>query len=113
MLLGSLTALLWTIHDFYVTEKGTLAPWDPPSKLVIVGLYKFTRNPMYLAVLGFVFGYGLLAGSPLLIGYGSALVLGFHLRIMISEEPALLRKLPAEWAQYTRTTNRWLPRISA
>jgi len=43
-------ALLWCVRDFYVSGKGTLAPWAPPRNLVVVGLYRYTRNPMYVAV---------------------------------------------------------------
>src|SRR6185436_8584710 len=43
--------LLWCVRDFYVAGKGTLAPWDPPRHLVSVGLYRYSRNPMYVGVL--------------------------------------------------------------
>src|SRR5689334_11565608 len=56
--------LLWCVRDFYTIGKGTLAPWDPPKKLVIVGLYRYVRNPMYIGVLGLVAGWSLIAGSP-------------------------------------------------
>ncbi len=60
-----LFALLWTVRDFYVAGKGTLAPWDPPRHLVVVGLYGYTRNPMYMGVITVVAGWALLRGSPL------------------------------------------------
>jgi protein-S-isoprenylcysteine O-methyltransferase Ste14 len=48
--------LLWCVRDFYKIGKGTLAPWDPPKKPVILGLYRFVRNPMYIGVLSCVAG---------------------------------------------------------
>jgi len=58
--------LLWCIRDFFVAGRGTLAPWDPPKHLVIVGLYRIVRNPMYIAVVTMVFGWSMIAGSRLL-----------------------------------------------
>ena len=59
MLVG-LGWLLWCVRDFYVSGKGTLAPWDPPKKLVVVGLYRHVRNPMYVGGLTLVAGWALL-----------------------------------------------------
>ena len=56
MLAGAIV-LLWCVRDFYVSGKGTLAPWDPPEKLVVIGLYRYVRNPMYVGVLLLVFGW--------------------------------------------------------
>ena len=78
-LLSGLVVLLWCVRDFYVV--GTLAPWDPPRQLVIIGLYRFTRNPMYVT-LGCVLGWSLIAGSPLLLGYVALLATAFHLRVI-------------------------------
>jgi len=50
VIIGSVL-LLWCMRDFYVAGKGTLAPWSPPRNLVVVGLYRFSRNPTSLAVL--------------------------------------------------------------
>src|SRR5690348_13258140 len=99
VLLFSLGILLWCVRDFYVIGKGTLAPWDPPKKLVIVGLYRFMRNPMYVGVLGCVVGWGVIAGSPLLAGYTGLLAIGFHLRVILYEEPTLARLFGSDWTQ--------------
>ena len=103
--------LLWCVRDFYVFGKGTLAPWDPPKTLVVVGLYRFLRNPMYLGVLGVVAGWCLLTGSPLLAVYTCLLALGFHLRVIFYEEPTLAGQFTNEWAQYCGRVNRWLTRL--
>jgi protein-S-isoprenylcysteine O-methyltransferase Ste14 len=49
-LLAGFVALLWCVRDFYVSGKGTLAPWSPPAELVVAGLYRHSRNPMYIAL---------------------------------------------------------------
>jgi protein-S-isoprenylcysteine O-methyltransferase Ste14 len=101
--------VLWCVRDFYVIGKGTLAPWDPPRRLVIVGLYQFMRNPMYVGVLGCVAGWSLIIGSPLIAAYTGMLAIGFHLRVIFYEEPTLARQFGDEWIQYRATVNRWLP----
>ena len=98
------------VRDFYVLGKGTVAPWDPPKILVIGGLYRFMRNPMYVGVVGVVAGWSLVAGSPLLAIYTGFLAIGFHLRVVLHEEPRLARQFPVEWPQYSRKVNRWLPK---
>jgi protein-S-isoprenylcysteine O-methyltransferase Ste14 len=109
-LLGAgLVLLLWCVRDFYVSGKGTLAPWDPPRHLVVVGLYRFVRNPMYVAVLTIVAGWGVAYRSPPLGVYLLVLAAGFHLRVVMGEEPWLLRRYGAEWERYCATTPRWLP----
>ena len=112
VLLCGLGLLLWCVRDFYVIGKGTLAPWDPPKNLVIVGLYRFIRNPMYVGVLGFVAGWSLIAGSPLLTAYTGALAVAFHFRVVFYEEPTLARQFGREWTQYQCTVNRWLPKVN-
>jgi protein-S-isoprenylcysteine O-methyltransferase Ste14 len=109
--LGSF-GLLWCVRDFYVAGKGTLAPWDPPKRLVVVGLYRYTRNPMYISVFMLVGGWALLAGSPLLGVYLILLTLAFHLRVLWHEEPLLSKQFPSEWAAYSAHVPRWLPRLA-
>jgi protein-S-isoprenylcysteine O-methyltransferase Ste14 len=86
--------LLWCVRDFYVSGKGTLAPCDPPKRLVVVGLYRFVRNPMYVAVLTVVLDWSLVFGSTWLAIYIVALTMAFHLRVLQYEEPRLRHNLP-------------------
>ena len=110
VLLFGLGVLLWCVSDFYVIGKGTLAPWDPPKKLVVAGLYRFTRNPMYVGLLGWVSGWSVIAGSPLLVGYTGLLAIAFHLRVILYEEPTLAQQFGCDWMQYRTAVNRWLPK---
>jgi protein-S-isoprenylcysteine O-methyltransferase Ste14 len=107
---GGLFILLWCVRDFYISGKGTLAPWSPPKDLVIVGLYCFSRNPMYVGVLVLVSGWALTAGSPLLVCYFVVLATGFHLRVVFYEEPHLSKLFGAGWKSYSSSVPRWLPR---
>lgn len=104
--------LLWCVRDFYVSGKGTLAPWDPPKHLVVVGLYRFTRNPMYVGISLLLAGWSLLAASPWLAGYGVILAIAFHLRVLLYEEPRLRKQFGDEWFSYAATVPRWLWRLS-
>jgi protein-S-isoprenylcysteine O-methyltransferase Ste14 len=103
--------LLWCVKDFFKVGKGTLAPWDPPRHLVVVGLYRTVRNPMYLAVLVLVAGWAVLYLSVTLFEYWLILVAGFHVRVVAFEEPWLRRQFGAEWEVYSASVSRWLPRL--
>ena len=103
-------ALLACVRDFYVVGKGTLAPWAPPSRLVVVGLYRHVRNPMYLAVLTLVGGLALLGGSVRVLAYGVVLALVFDARVRWAEEPRLASAFGPDWASYRAAVRRWWPR---
>ena len=103
--------LLWCVRDFYVSGRGTLAPWEPPKQLVLVGLYRFVRNPMYVGVLFLVLGWALFFKSSFLAGYAVLLAVGFHLRVVMHEEPWLDNKFGQQWRAYKAEIPRWLPRI--
>lgn len=100
--------LLWCVRDFYVAGRGTLAPWAPPERLVVVGLYRWTRNPMYVAVVVILSGWALGFGSRTLWLYAGAVAIGFHLRVVLGEEPWLARTHGEEWAAYRARVPRWL-----
>jgi protein-S-isoprenylcysteine O-methyltransferase Ste14 len=103
--------LLWCVRDFYVSGKGTLAPWDPPKRLVMVGLYQFTRNPMYVGIALLLSGWSLLAASPLLAGYTVMMAIAFHLRVVLYEEPRLKKQFGEGWASYAAAVPRWPCRL--
>jgi protein-S-isoprenylcysteine O-methyltransferase Ste14 len=100
-------ALLWCVRDFYVSGKGTLAPWAPPTNLVTVGLYRFTRNPMYVAVTLILLGWSIASGSLGLFIYTIIVAVAFHLRVVLGEEPWLARTYGAQWEEYARRVPRW------
>jgi len=105
---AGLAVLLWCVGAFYVVGKGTLASWSPPRKIVTVGLYRLSRNPMYVGVLLVITGWALLFRSPLLAGYAAAVALVFHLQLLLHEEPWLARTFGDEWAAYRKRVPRWI-----
>jgi protein-S-isoprenylcysteine O-methyltransferase Ste14 len=104
--------LLWCVRDFYVAGRGTLAPWSPPKHLVIVGLYRFSRNPMYIAVILILSGWAIGFSSPGLALYAVAVVILFHLRVIFHEEPWLESKFGEGWVRYRADVPRWIGRRS-
>jgi protein-S-isoprenylcysteine O-methyltransferase Ste14 len=107
LLFGGSVALLWCVRDFYVRGKGTLAPWSPPSNLVIVGLYRYSRNPMYVAVILVLLGWAFSFGLPALWLYAIVVATAFQLRVLFGEEPWLARTHGAQWHEYASRVPRW------
>ena len=111
MIAVGLAILLDSFARFAIQGLGTPAPIAPPEHLVISGLYRYVRNPMYVAVLLLIFGQGLLFGNVYLLGYGTIVWLGFFAFVILYEEPALRRKFGAEYERYCSRVPRWLPRV--
>jgi len=107
-----LSIIFICVTSFYKTGKGTLAPWDPPKKIVVKGLYRFMRNPMYLGVVVLVIGWCVFYGSPILLLYTISLAIGFHIRVVRFEEPWLKKEFGDQWEKYHKNVHRWLPRIT-
>jgi protein-S-isoprenylcysteine O-methyltransferase Ste14 len=103
-----LALLLWCVRDFYAAGKGTLAPWDPPRRLVTTGLYRFSRNPMYVAVLVILAGWAVAYGSPTLMIYAVVVAVAFHLRVLLYEEPKMAQLFGAQWDEFRSRVPRWL-----
>jgi protein-S-isoprenylcysteine O-methyltransferase Ste14 len=92
---------------------GSPAPIYPTERLVVTGLYRHVRNPMYLAVEAVIFGQALLLGNAVLLIDGAAVALAFHLFILDYEEPTLERAYGAQYATYRANVPCWLPRFTA
>lgn len=102
-----LVLLLWCVRDFYVAGKGTLAPWAPPRRLVTIGLYRYSRNPMYIAVILMLCGWAIGFQSVRHWIYAGGVAAAFHLRVVFGEEPWLARTQGDEWARYKAQVPRW------
>ncbi|TMB54178.1 MAG: isoprenylcysteine carboxylmethyltransferase family protein, partial [Deltaproteobacteria bacterium] len=90
---------------------GTPAPIAPPERLVVSGGFRYVRNPGYIAVVSMVVGQGLFLGSKAVLVYAACLALGFHLFVVLYEEPALRGQFGEQYAAYCRRVARWLPRV--
>ena len=102
---------LWCACDFAVKGLGTPAPIDAPRVLVVKGLYRFTRNPMYVGVAAMIAGQAGYYRSASLGIYLLIVLLAFHTFVRLYEEPALRRLFGEQYEVYCRTVPRWLPRL--
>jgi protein-S-isoprenylcysteine O-methyltransferase Ste14 len=107
-LVAGIIILLWCVREFHVAGKGTLAPWMPPKHLVVSGLYRLSRNPMYVGVSLILWGWAIGFQSRPLTAYALVVMLAFHLRIVFGEEPWLAETHGAQWQRYKASVPRWL-----
>jgi protein-S-isoprenylcysteine O-methyltransferase Ste14 len=90
---------------------GTPAPVAPTQHLVVGGLYRYVRNPMYLAVVGAITGQALLLGRPTLLIYAALVAAAVASFVYGYEQPTLARQFGAEYDDYRRAVPAWLPRL--
>ena len=100
--------LLWCVGEFHSAGKGTLAPWSPPKTLVTTGPYRWSRNPMYIGVILTLWGWAAGFHSYALAVYAIALMIGFHLRVVLAEERWAVRDFGDAWQRYKAAVPRWL-----
>lgn len=105
------TAGVWAMWCFARIGGGTPAPWDPPTRLVVRGPYRYSRNPMYVCVPIIILGEAFVYGSSLVLGYVAVVLIGFHLRIVLFEEPLLQAEFGDEFRAYASRVPRWVGRI--
>jgi protein-S-isoprenylcysteine O-methyltransferase Ste14 len=108
---AGLPILLDSFARFALQGLGTPAPVMPPKHLVVTGLYRHVRNPMYVAVTALIVGQGLLFGSVAVLEYGAIVWAGFFLFVLAYEEPALDSQFADEYKRYRANVRRWVPRI--
>lgn len=113
LIAAGLPILLDSFARFAMQGLGTPAPVAPTQHLVVTGLYRYVRNPMYVAVVSMILGQGLLFGNVRVLEYGLAVWLAMHLFVVFYEEPTLRGKFGAEYEEYCRNVSRWLPRLRA
>lgn len=97
---------------FAIKGLGTPAPVFPTRHLVVTGLYRFVRNPMYVAVVAAIIGQGLIFGNTGVLLYGAIVWIAFHLFVIAYEEPTLRAAFGDEYERFRRDVPRWIPRLS-
>jgi protein-S-isoprenylcysteine O-methyltransferase Ste14 len=107
-----LIGLLDSFARFAVQGVGTPAPVFPTRHLVVSGLYRYVRNPMYVAVVSAILGQGFVFGNARVLGYGAIVWLLFHLFVLAYEEPTLKASFGVEYDAFRKAVPRWIPRLT-
>jgi protein-S-isoprenylcysteine O-methyltransferase Ste14 len=106
-----LALVAWTVRLFVGVGRGTLAPWNPTSTLVVRGPYRYVRNPMITGVATILAGEALLFRSWGIVVELAIFVVVNALYFPLVEEPGLRRRFGAEYEEYRARVPRWLPRM--
>lgn len=112
LLLAGIAVLAESFVRFVVKGRGTPAPLLPTRHLVVSGLYRYVRNPMYIAVAATIFGQALVFGSRGLLGYGAFICVCFHVFVLAYEEPSLHARFGNRYEGFCAAVPRWIPRLS-
>lgn len=111
LLAAGIGVLTYAFRQFAIEGLGTPAPIAPPTTLVVRGLYRYVRNPMYLAVLATILGQGMVLGRPVLFGYAACVAAVFAAFVRFYEQPTLTRRYGAQYQAYLRDVPGWWPRL--
>jgi protein-S-isoprenylcysteine O-methyltransferase Ste14 len=110
LLAAGVVALLHAFARFVVEGIGTPAPVAPTERLVVGGLYRYVRNPMYLAVAATIVGQALALGRPILLLYAAAFAVAVAAFVHWYEEPTLRRQFGEQYEAYRTAVPAWWPR---
>ena len=111
LLVAGIAVLLDAFARFVREGRGTPAPVAPTEQLVVGGLYRHVRNPMYLAVEAAILGQALLLGRTVLLAYAVVIGVAFWAFVRLYEEPTLARRYGEEYEAYRRAVPAWWPRL--
>jgi protein-S-isoprenylcysteine O-methyltransferase Ste14 len=111
LIVAGAVVLLDAFARFVVEGLGTPAPVAPTERLVVGGLYRHVRNPMYLAVGATIVGQALLLSRPILLLYAAAFAVVVLAFVRGYEEPTLERRFGTEYEEYRRAVPGWWPRL--
>ncbi len=111
LIAAGMLVLLSAFVRFVIEGIGTPAPVAPTQHLVVGGLYRYVRNPMYLAVLAIIVGQAIVLRSPILFGYAAMVALAFLAFVISYEEPTLRRTFGEDYEAYRRAVPGWWPRF--
>ena len=111
LVFAGLPVLLDSFARFALQGLGTPAPIFPTRHLVVSGLFRYVRNPMYVGVVSLILGQGLFFGSVRVLAYGVAVWVGFYLFVLIYEEPTLRNNFGLEYEEFCANVPRWIPRL--
>ncbi len=110
LLLTSVILMVACIRIFTNVGEGTLAPWAPTQKLVVVGIYRYMRNPMITGVVLGILGESIILSNYAVFLWFLFFFIGNHIYFIKSEEPGLLKRFGQEYVEYFENVPRWLPR---
>ena len=110
LIVAGAAVMIRAFARFVVEGLGTPAPAAPPERLVVGGLYRYVRNPMYVALLATITGQALLLGRASLVVYAAVVWAVTFAFVRGYEEPALRRRFGTEYDSYRRAVPGWLPR---
>ena len=110
LIVAGLPGLIDSFARFALQGLGTPAPIAPPQNLVVTGLYRYVRNPMYVAVVAVILGQAILFGDWRLMTYGGLMWLAFHGFVLAYEEPVLAESFGAQYEDFRANVPRWIPR---
>ena len=112
LIVAGLPGLVDSFARFALQGLGTPAPIAPTQNLVVTGLYRYVRNPIYIAVVAVILGQAILFGDSRLMTYGGLMWLAFHAFVLTYEEPVLAQSFGAEYEDFRANVPRWIPRLS-